>query len=245
MLARRARRQRFGQGPNIATAGVTPGHRTGVTGVVGINGAGKSTLLSVLAGALKPTSGAVRLDGDEVFGSGRKAALRRVALMPQQLRVPMNVRARDVVEYIAWLRGLNGSDAKRAAADAVEAVGLSHVASKRVSSLSGGMQRRLALAQALATDPDVLLLDEPTTGLDPQQRVVLRTLLKNLPQDRITLLSSHVMEDLQSLCENVIVLHAGRTLFHGAFADFVSNHGGADASPEHAFLSLLTARNHV
>lgn len=216
-----------------------------MTGLVGVNGAGKSTLLAVLSGGLRPSRGRVTLDGHDLYGRQRLKSLGRVALMPQEFQVPVNARARDVVAYLAWIRGLKGAAVWEAADRALESVGLTSHADKRFRSLSGGMQRRLALAQALAADPDVLLLDEPTTGLDPEQRAALRAMIQELPSDRVTLLSSHVMEDLDSTCSRIVVIDEGRILFDGGINNFRADHGGPEKSSEFAFLSMVASRRSV
>jgi ABC-2 type transport system ATP-binding protein len=230
-------------GPQVtALDDVTLTLASGVTGLVGVNGAGKSTLLRILAGALRPSRGSVRFGDLDPYGSGRHGFLRRTALMPQALEFPKDIRALDAVAYCGWLRRMSARAAKAAAADALEQVGLADRATHKLRSLSGGMQRRVALAQALVAAHDVLLLDEPTTGLDPEQRAGLRQLVSELPRDCVTVVSSHVMEDLESLADTIVVLEAGRLIYTGPLDTFRSDLGGPDRSAEHAFLSLLTSR---
>lgn len=189
----------------------------GVTALVGVNGAGKSTLLSVLAGALPPTAGDVALCGADVYGRGRRKVLQRVALMPQSLALPENMTALEAVSVIGWMRGLSGRDAKPSAAAALEAVGLADRSASRVKELSGGMKRRVALAQAIVSKPDVLLLDEPSTGLDPQQRRRMVEIIKTL--DGTVFFSSHVMEDVVETAGRIVVLHEGGVRFDGRLDD--------------------------
>ncbi|HEX3005939.1 MAG TPA: ATP-binding cassette domain-containing protein, partial [Angustibacter sp.] len=153
-----------------ALTDVTVQLRTGVTALVGVNGAGKSTLLSILAGSLRPTAGSVLIGGTDLNGRKRREVIGRVALMPQTLTVPPNLTAWEAVSVIGWMRGLTSHEAGRRAEVALEAVGLTERQRSRIKELSGGMRRRIALAQAIVAEPDVLLLDEPSTGLDPQQR---------------------------------------------------------------------------
>lgn len=185
----------------------------GVTALVGVNGAGKSTLLSTLAGALPPTTGSVRVVGGDVYGRRRGRVLERVALMPQSLTLPENMTAVEAVSLIGWMRGLSGRAAKRDALAALDAVGLSDRSGSRIKALSGGMRRRVALAQAIVSRPDVLLLDEPSTGLDPQQRRRMVEIIKTL--DGTVFFSSHVMEDVAETAGRVVVLHEGRVMFDG------------------------------
>lgn len=224
-----------------ALTGVTLELSSGVTGLVGVNGAGKSTLLRILSGGLRPSTGEISVLGDRLFGKGRRTALARTALMPQDFEVPREMRVIDVVSYIGWLRGVSSRQVQVRAAEVLEAVGLAEKHSARVSTLSGGMVRRLALAQALISHPSLLLLDEPTTGLDPEQRSAVRELIAGLPRERITLVSSHVMEDIETLADDVVVLDQGELVFHGPVTDFVRTHAGAGTAEE-AFLSMLLKR---
>lgn len=198
----------------VALDDVTFSLEDGITALVGVNGAGKSTLLTTLAGALRPGQGRVLVGGNDVYARRtRKAALRHVALVPQLPQFPKNLRAEEVVAYLAWMRGVPSGECMTRAREALDHVGLGARAKARVGTLSGGMQRRVALAQALASKADVLLLDEPSTGLDPQQRRGMVDLLRDLPGT--VFISSHVMEDVADLADRVIVLDAGRVRFDG------------------------------
>lgn len=190
---------------------------SGITALVGVNGAGKSTLLRIAAGAVEPSGGSVAINGDNPYGRGRRRTLAQVALMPQHTTFPGHLTALEVVTYLAWMRGLSGRAARRAALPALESVGLADRAKSKVSQLSGGMVRRLALAQALATTPGVLLLDEPSTGLDPQQRRIMVDLVAAVKG--AVLLSSHVMEDVTDVADRVLVLHEGRIAFDGSVTE--------------------------
>lgn len=199
-------------GGRVALADVTFSLGPGTTALVGVNGAGKSTLLRVIGGALKPDSGSIRiLGGDPYRFRERKAALRHVALMPQVATFPPNMTVVEVVSFIGWLRGLKQHRATQRALYVVEQVGLGDRAHDKIKRLSGGMARRVALAQALVSEPDVLLLDEPSTGLDPEQRRIMIRLIKGL--DTTVLFSSHVIEDVQDVAERVLVLEAGQLVF--------------------------------
>ncbi len=211
----------------------------GVTGLVGVNGAGKSTLMRALSGAQRPGEGQVTADGVDLYGRGRRSVLARIGYMPQEYTLPRDVSVRTSIEYVAWLRGVPRRAVRETAGRALDDVGLSDRSGKRVSTLSGGMLRRLSLAQALVAAPDFLLLDEPTTGLDPEQRSVVRSLVDELPGSAVTLLSSHVMEDIVSLAEHLILVDDGRIAYHGSLEAFLDQHGGIARSAEAAFLSLL------
>jgi ABC-2 type transport system ATP-binding protein len=208
----------------------------GVVALLGINGAGKTTVLSIAGGALKPTVGNVRLEGTNLYGRDRKKRLTSVAIMPQRLNYPSKFRVREFVTYIGYLRGLSWREAATASEDALEQVGLSGRAGDRLSHLSGGMLRRVALAQALVTQPKVLMLDEPTTGLDPEQRVAIRRLIRNVLPNVIVLLSSHIIEDVESLAERIIILNKGSVVFDGAPAELDTS-----ASPSANSASVIEA----
>lgn len=187
----------------------------GVTGLVGANGAGKSTLMRISAGALSPSEGTVSVDGMDLYGrSGRADALRHVAWMPQNTTNPRNVSAVDFVSYLTWMRGFSHTEARERSLQALSDVKLGRVAGEKLGRFSGGMVRRVWLAQALAVDPQVLLLDEPSTGLDPRQRATMVELLAARRQGSV-LLSSHLLEDVTDLADRVVVLDAGRVVHDG------------------------------
>lgn len=211
----------------------------GVCGLVGVNGAGKSTLLRTLAGCRRPEAGSVQVDGRALYGRGRREVVGRIGYMPQQLDLPRELRVADALAYVSWVRGVPATTSATRNAQLLERVGLSAKAAQRVGQLSGGMNRRLALAVALVTDPDVLLLDEPTTGLDPAQRAALRGIVADLGTATVTILSSHVMEDVAMMAARIAVLDEGRLLHVGPTGAFVDEFGGADRSAEQAFLATI------
>lgn len=161
--------------------------------------------------------------------------------MPQQLDLPGELRVTEALGYASWVRDVPAGVARARNAGILEQVGLASRARDRVRQLSGGMKRRLALAVALVSDPEVLLLDEPTTGLDPEQRAGLRAILADLGSSAVTVLSSHVMEDVVMMADEVAVLEAGRLLHVGPTRAFVEEHGGPERSAEHAFLATIAA----
>ncbi len=213
--------RRFGR--SVALAGVTIGIRSGTTGLLGPNGAGKTTLLRIAATVLAPDEGRLELLGlDPTTPSERAAIRRRLGYMPQEPGFYPRFTAFEFVDYVAILKELHDRRARFAEVRRVlDAVGLGDVAGKRIKSLSGGMRRRLALAQALLGRPDVLLLDEPTAGFDPEQRLRFRQLVSAEP-GRIVLLSTHQTEDVAALCSRVLVLTRGRVQFDGAPAELVA-----------------------
>jgi ABC-2 type transport system ATP-binding protein len=189
----------------------------GVTGLLGPNGAGKTTLLRCLATAQAPDTGRIEAFGlDPAVGADRTALRRRLGYLPQDPGLYPNFTATGLLDYVAVLKELTDGRQRRAEVRRVlEEVGLSDRAKVKVRKLSGGMRQRLGLAQALLGAPDLLILDEPTVGLDPEQRMLFRALISRLGETRTVLLSTHQTEDVGALCERVVVLRGGRAVFDG------------------------------
>jgi ABC-2 type transport system ATP-binding protein len=190
---------------------------TGITGLLGPNGAGKTTLLRCLATTLAPDHGEIRALGlDPATGGERTRLRRRLGYLPQDPGFYRHFTAFEVVDYVAILKELTDRRARHAEVQRVlSEVDLTDRATTKVRKLSGGMRQRLALAQALLADPELLILDEPTVGLDPEQRMRFRTLLSRLGERRTVLLSTHQTEDVAAMCERVVVMLAGTVRFDG------------------------------
>jgi ABC-2 type transport system ATP-binding protein len=205
-------------GSTQALDGVSVRLGDGITGLLGPKGAGKTTLMRVLATVLAPDEGTVLLlDHDLGDPDARIEIRRRLGYMPQEPGFHERFTAFEFVDYVAILKELT---VRRERHDEVRRVlalvGLEDVGQRRVKALSGGMRRRLALAQALLGDPRLLILDEPTAGLDPEQRLRFRELISRLAEDRTVLISTHQTEDVAALCHQVVVLRAGENLFTGS-----------------------------
>jgi ABC-2 type transport system ATP-binding protein len=187
----------------------------GVVGLLGPNGAGKSTLLRILATISKPTEGSVRWDGEDVVA--RPEPLRAVlGYLPQDFGVYPNLNAREFLAYIAAAKGLPRT-AARARIDALlELVNLRDEAKRPLGGFSGGMRQRVGIAQALLNDPRLLIVDEPTTGLDPEERVRFRNLLSDLSGERIVILSTHIVPDVESVATDLVAVDRGRLIEHAA-----------------------------
>ena len=200
----------------------------GVTGLLGPNGAGKTTLLRILATVLAPTEGRVRvLDLDPADPAQRTDVRRRLGYLPQELGFPNGFTVFAFVDYLAVLKEWTQSEARHAEVRRVLGlVDLAGLATKKVKALSGGQRRRLALAQALIGSPALMLLDEPTTGLDPEQRASLRGVLAEAARTATVLLSTHQTEDVAALCERVVVLDAGRVRFNGTVRELLQRADG-------------------
>jgi ABC-2 type transport system ATP-binding protein len=214
----------------------------GVTGLLGPNGAGKTTLLRILATVLAPSEGRVQvLDLDPSDPAQRTEVRRRLGYLPQELGFPSGFTAFAFVDYLAVLKEWTSADARHAEVRRVlDLVGLADKAAKKVKTLSGGQRRRLALAQALIGQPALMLLDEPTTGLDPEQRASLRGVLAEAARTSTVLLSTHQTEDVAALCERVVVLDAGRICFNGTVRELLARADGCvwlDDDPHPAAVS--------
>lgn len=219
--------QRFGRVVALHSVDLTvPG---GMFGLLGTNGAGKTTLMRILAGVLLPTAGRVRVGGhDLATRRGRVEVQRRLGYLPQDLGLYPDLTAREFLDYVGLLKGLDDTAARRRqVGELLELVGLADVADRRLKGFSGGMRRRVGIAQALLGDPALLVVDEPTAGLDPEERVRFRTLLAGLAGDRTVLLSTHIVEDVAQTCRQVAVMTAGRVVYQGAVADLARRAEGA------------------
>jgi ABC-2 type transport system ATP-binding protein len=211
-------------GSTRALADVTLDLGPGVVGLLGPNGAGKTTLLRVLATALPPSQGTVRVLGHDPDLPAERTDIRRgLGYLPQEVGFPRGFTAFAFVDYIAMLKEWTEPTARHAEVRRVlDQVGLADAAAKRIRAMSGGQRRRVALAQALLGSPPVLILDEPTTGVDPEQRVTLRTVLAEIARTSIVVLSTHQTEDVAALCERVVVLDQGRIRYDGQVTELVS-----------------------
>ncbi|MEO8106256.1 MAG: ATP-binding cassette domain-containing protein [Actinomycetes bacterium] len=215
-------RRRYGR--TQALDGATFEIGTGVTGLLGPNGAGKTTLLRILATVAAPDSGAVSVFGRNPAVAGERLEIRRrLGYLPQDPGFQRGFSVFEFIDYIAILKELtNRRERHDEVRRVIECVDLESVSGKRVRSLSGGMKRRTALAAALLGDPQFLVLDEPTAGLDPEQRLRFRELVSDAGEGRAVLLSTHQTEDVAALCQDVVVLDQGRVLFHGSPAELTS-----------------------
>ena len=215
-------------GATRALAGVDLDLGPGVTGLLGPNGAGKTTLLRLLATALPPSQGQVRVLGlDPQVPAERTSIRRQLGYQPQQTGFPRGFTAFAFVDYIALLKEQSQPAARHAEVRRVlDLVGLSGLGTKRIRAMSGGQRRRVSLAQALLGSPPVLILDEPTAGVDPEQRVTLRTVLAELARTSVVVLSTHQTEDVAALCERVIVLDRGQVRYDGTVTDLTGQAAG-------------------
>lgn len=185
--------------------------REGVNGLLGANGAGKTTLMRMLCGVLKPTEGTVSLDGVDVSSEDYRAVL---GYLPQDFGCYPDFTGLDFLLYLAALKGLSRSHARRRAAEVLELVSLAEVGKKKIKTYSGGMKQRLGIAQALLNDPRLLVVDEPTAGLDPRERVRFRGLIQELGKDTIVLLSTHIVSDVEKTAGHMLMMCEGRIILN-------------------------------
>ena len=182
----------------------------GINGLLGANGAGKTTLMRMLCGILKPTAGSIALDGVDVSSEDYRAVL---GYLPQDFGYYPDFTGLDFLLYLAALKGLSRSHAKRKAKELLELVSLKDAGKKKIKTYSGGMKQRLGIAQALLNDPSLLIVDEPTAGLDPKERVRFRKLIAGLGQDTIVLLSTHIVSDVEKIADHMLMMSEGRIIF--------------------------------
>lgn len=201
---------------NDVTLSITPG----VWGLLGANGAGKTTLMRMIADIMTPTSGQILYDGIPIKTLG-KTYRNIFGYLPQEFGFYPEFTVNDYLEYVAALKGLHGAQTKRRIQELLEQVSLADVRKKRIAKLSGGMKRRVGIAQALLNDPEVLILDEPTSGLDPAERVRFRNLLSEFAKDRIVLISTHIVSDVEYIAAQNALMKDGRLLTFGSTENLV------------------------
>lgn len=188
----------------------------GVYGLLGANGAGKTTFMRMLCGILKPTSGTVKFDDWDVTSEEYRTKL---GYLPQDFGYYPEFSGIDFLMYMAALKGLTKSRAKRRAFELLELVSLSDVAKKKIRTYSGGMKQRLGIAQALLNKPQIIVLDEPTAGLDPKERVRFRDLIAELGKSSIVLLSTHIVSDVEHIADTVLMMKAGQIIYNGSASE--------------------------
>ena len=216
-------RKEFGGTP--AVAGVTAVLQPGIYGLLGANGAGKTTLLRMICGVLRPTSGRVCLDGIPIDTLG--AAYRdRLGYLPQEFAGYPRYTARDFLLYMAVLKGMTRARARPKVEELLRTVRLQEAGGKKLRTFSGGMRRRLGIAQALLNDPDILILDEPTAGLDPKERVHFRNILEGYAQEKIVLLSTHIVSDLEAIAHTVFLMKDGQIQTRGTVPELLQQANG-------------------
>ncbi len=197
-----------------------------IHGLLGPNGAGKTTLMRILAGILRPSSGSVRVgEHDLTTEAGRAGVKRSLGYLPQELGLYPDLTGREFLDYVALLKGVERGRRRRVE-EMLDVVGLRGDANRKLKTYSGGMKRRIGIAQALLNDPQLVIVDEPTVGLDPEERIRFRTLLAELAGDRTVILSTHIVEDVAQTSRQIAVLDAGRVCYHGTTRDLIASARG-------------------
>ena len=195
----------------------------GMFGLLGPNGAGKTTLMRILAGILHPTGGTVQVGQYDGASEQERTAIKQfLGYLPQELGMYPDLSAYEFLDYVGLLKGLKDRPQRRPRVEQVlEMVALSNVARRKVKTFSGGMKRRLGIAQAIINDPQLLIVDEPTSGLDPEERIRFRNLLSDLGGNRTVLLSTHIVEDIAQTCQQIAVMKSGRVIFQGTITQML------------------------
>ena len=231
-------------GKNRAVAGVSLELGTGVFGLLGPNGAGKTSLLRMIATVLPASSGEIRLLGCDLRRpTARREVRRRLGYLPQNMGYYSSFTVVEFVEYFALLKEMPSAQVPKAVAAAVEKVDLGMKAKAKLRTLSGGMLRRVGIAQAIVNDPELLLLDEPTAGLDPEQRMQFRALMRSLGANATVILSTHLVEDVGAACSQVALMCGGKIVFRGTPDELTARgegHGIGDAPLERGYSAVLS-----
>jgi len=205
----------------------------GVFGLLGPNGAGKSTLMKILATLVEPTKGSCILDGTDICK--RPNAMRQVlGYLPQEVAIYPNLTAPEFLDYIASLKSIKANDAKKQIETLLSIFNLSPYKKRRLSDYSGGMRQRVGISAALLGDPKVIIVDEPSVGLDPVERINLRNLLMDMAKERIVILSTHIISDIETTATELALIQEGKLLFRGTAKEFTQNTNG---DMEAAYLS--------
>lgn len=205
---------------NIAVDRISVKLQKGVYGLLGANGAGKTTLMRMICGILKPTSGTISFDGIDVSEENYRSIL---GYLPQDFGYYPEFTGMDFLLYMAALKGMGKAQAKRKSEELLELVSLQDVAKKKIKTYSGGMKQRLGIAQALLNQPKLLILDEPTAGLDPKERVRFRNLIADLGKENIVLLSTHIVSDIEQIADKVLMMKDGQLIYQGKWDESKGN----------------------
>lgn len=213
-------RKKFGN--LIAVDDISIEMENGLYGLLGTNGAGKTTLMRILCTVLKPSDGKIYYNGEDIFEmDGRYRNI--IGYLPQEFGFYPNLSVKDYLSYIASLKGLNKRLTKVRIEKLLEIMGMQIHSSKKMKKLSGGMKRRVGIAQALLNDPKILILDEPTAGLDPMERIKFRNLIGELSKDKIVLLSTHIVSDIEAIAKHIFVMKDGKIIKQGSAFELCSN----------------------
>lgn len=196
----------------------------GMFGLLGRNGAGKTTLMKTLTTLLRKKDGSITMNGIPIENT--KEIRKIIGYLPQEFSLYPSMKVGEAMDYLGILSGLNRAQRKERIDSLLARVNLSDSGNKKVKALSGGMRRRLGIAQALLNDPEILIVDEPTAGLDPEERIRFRNLLCETAEDRIVIMSTHIVGDIEAACENIAILDKGRLLYKGTVEELLNEADG-------------------
>lgn len=198
----------------------------GVYGFLGANGAGKTTVMQMICGLISPTAGEVKVDGKNNIGMGEDFR-DLLGYLPQEFGYTVGFTAMEFLLYIASIKGLNPRYAKMKAEELLNLVNLSQETNHKIRTFSGGMKRRLGIAQALLNDPKILILDEPTAGLDPKERIYFRSIISQMAKDKIIIISTHIVSDVEYNSDEIILMKKGKIIYKDSTSDLVKHIEGA------------------
>lgn len=230
-----ALKKNYGRKTTLDNISLTIGN--GMFGLLGRNGAGKTTLLHILSTLQKPTSGSVTFDSIPLSETRQVRPL--IGFLPQEFSLYPDMPVQEIMRYLAALSNLTMEVQRQRIPDLLQRVNLWEDRGKKVRKLSGGMKRRLGIAQALLHDPQVLIADEPTVGLDPQERLRFYELLREFSGSRVVIVSTHIVSDIEAVCERVAVLDAGKLLFTGTVEDLAQKSARTAATVEDGYMEML------
>jgi ABC-2 type transport system ATP-binding protein len=216
------------KGDVVALRGITLDIENGMFGLLGPNGAGKTTLMRIIAGLLHPTSGTVEVFGSDVTSAhGRKLVKSQLGYLPQEMGLYADLSAREFLDYMAILKGITDARARHSQVDElIELVRINDTGNRKLKTFSAGMKRRVGIAQPLLGNPKLLIVDEPTVGLDPEERVRIRNILSDMALRCTVILSTHVIEDIGHSCGDLAIIDKGTVLFRGAPAELIQRAQG-------------------
>ncbi len=207
----------------------------GIYGLLGSNGAGKSTIMNIICGVLKQTTGNVFIKGIDMREHSIEAK-KHIGFLPQQPPLHLDLTVEEYLAYSANLRMIPDAEVKTAVDNVLKNCGIEHFRKRLIKNLSGGYQQRVGIAQAIIHNPDLVVLDEPTNGLDPNQIVEIRNLIREIAQERTVVLSTHILSEVQAVCDNIRMIESGKVVFSGTVDEF-DNY----IEPNSIFVSLLEA----
>lgn len=207
----------------------------GVYGLLGSNGAGKSTLMNIMCGVLKQTEGDVHIQGIDMLGNPIEAK-RRIGFLPQQAPLHKDLTVYEYLTYCAKIRHVERREIRQAVEQAMELCGVAHFRDRLITNLSGGYQQRVGIAQAIVHNPALVIFDEPTNGLDPNQITEVRHLIRQIAQDRTVILSTHILSEVQAICSSIFMIEQGTLIFSGTLQEFCDS-----SKPVSLLVSLISA----